>query len=191
MERTLQVGQERIRFRLNQIERMQRLVAGWGDWLGTGTIANFLREYRSFKEARAFVRGLGLQSGAEWSAYCKSGKKPGEFRPGQVELMQRMVGPELAIGSAAQLRTPLREFRTFKQARAFAHSLKLKSGPEWSAYTKSGKKLTDIPANPLRTYAEVGWAGMSDWLGYVKGAGEAPAPADTAPYSAGPVANRP
>ena len=48
----------------------------WGDWLGTGTDRDRLREYRSFKEARAFVRGLGLKSGAEWSDYCKSGKKP-------------------------------------------------------------------------------------------------------------------
>ena len=37
-----------------------------GDWLGTGTVATHLRKYRSFKEARAFVRGLGLKSQAEW-----------------------------------------------------------------------------------------------------------------------------
>ena len=71
-----------------------------GDWLGTGTIAPRLREYRSFKEARAFVRRLGLKSQCEWRAYCKSGKKP-----------------------------------------------------------------DDIPANPNRTYAKAGWAGMGDWLG--------------------------
>ena len=47
-----------------------------GDWLGTGTVARRLRQYRSFKEARAFVRSLGLKSEAEWCAYCKSGKKP-------------------------------------------------------------------------------------------------------------------
>ena len=38
-----------------------------GDWLGTGTIAPHLprlRQYRSFADARAFVRGLGLKSGA-------------------------------------------------------------------------------------------------------------------------------
>ena len=36
--------------------------AGMGDWLGTGTVATHLRQYRSFKEARAFVRSLGLKS---------------------------------------------------------------------------------------------------------------------------------
>ena len=71
-----------------------------GDWLGTGTVAHRLRQYRSFKEARAFVRSLGLKSGTEWRDYCKSGKKP-----------------------------------------------------------------DDIPANPNKTYAEDGWVGMGDWLG--------------------------
>jgi hypothetical protein len=32
--------------------------SGWGDWLGTGAISSHLRKYRSFKEARAFVRRM-------------------------------------------------------------------------------------------------------------------------------------
>ena len=72
-----------------------------GDWLGTGMIASYLREYRSFKKAREFTRSLSLKSETEWRSYCKSGKKP-----------------------------------------------------------------NDIPSAPHRTYAEVGWAGMADWLGY-------------------------
>ena len=50
-----------------------------GDWLGTGTVASFLREYRPFKKARAFVCGLGLKSQTEWRDYCKSGKKPNDI----------------------------------------------------------------------------------------------------------------
>jgi hypothetical protein len=73
---------------------------GWGDWLGTGRIADQLRQYRSFKEARAFVHGLGLKTGAEWHAYAKSGKKP-----------------------------------------------------------------TDIPAYPNELYENDGWAGWGDWVG--------------------------
>jgi hypothetical protein len=48
----------------------------WGDWLGTGTIASFDREYRSFVEAREFVHSLHLKGQDEWFDYCKSGKKP-------------------------------------------------------------------------------------------------------------------
>ena len=50
-----------------------------GDWLGTGSIASYLRQYRSFKEARAFARGLGLKSEAEWMNIAKSGEKPDDI----------------------------------------------------------------------------------------------------------------
>lgn len=42
--------------------------SGLGDWLGTGTIAPRLRQYRPFKKARAFARSLSLKSVAEWYA---------------------------------------------------------------------------------------------------------------------------
>ena len=54
--------------------------AGYGDRLGTGTVATYLRQYRAFKKARAFVRSLRLTSFTEWRAYCRSGKKP-DFIP--------------------------------------------------------------------------------------------------------------
>src|SRR5262249_28749958 len=74
--------------------------AGYGDWLKTGMVATHLRQYKSFKEARAYVHGLGLKSETQWRTYCKSGKKP-----------------------------------------------------------------DDIPAHADRTYANAGWAGWGDWLG--------------------------
>ena len=138
--------------------------AGMGDWLGTGTIATRLREYRSFKEARAFVHSLKLKSGAEWLQYCRSGKKPADIptAPAQVYAHNGWAGMGDWLGTGARRGN----WRPFSEARAFARNLKLKSGAEWHAYTKSGKKPDDVPANPHSTYAEVGWAGMPDWLGY-------------------------
>jgi hypothetical protein len=49
---------------------------GWGDWLGTGTIARQNMQYRTFEEARDYVHALGFTNKEEWSKYCKSGKKP-------------------------------------------------------------------------------------------------------------------
>ena len=167
--------------------------AGMGDWLGTGTISNSLREYRSFEEARAFVQSLGLKSETEWRAYRKSGKKPNDIpaNPNRTYAEDGWagVGDWLGTGTIAPR---LREYRPFKEARAFVHSLKLKSNAEWRAYRKSGKKPTDIPAGPDKTYAEVGWVGWGDWLGYERsgrrsearsknGTSEPPAPADVSP----------
>ena len=44
---------------------------GLGDFLGTGTIAPQNMEYRSFEEAREFVRTLGLKNKKEWDEYSE------------------------------------------------------------------------------------------------------------------------
>jgi len=140
--------------------------AGYGDWLGTGFVSFRMRQLRSFADARAFVRGLGLKSHLEWSAYCKSGKKPDDI-PAAPHLTYANegwagYGDWLGTGTIA---ARLRQYRSFDDARAFVHGLGLKSVAEWWAYCKSGKKPDDIPANPDNTYANEGWAGYGDWLG--------------------------
>jgi hypothetical protein len=47
---------------------------GWGDWLGTGNIANQNRIYRPFDEAKNIVHRLKFKSYDKWGNYCKSGK---------------------------------------------------------------------------------------------------------------------
>jgi hypothetical protein len=49
---------------------------GWGTYLGTGNVRFGNIEYRPYKEAKKFVRSLGLQNASEWKEYCKSGNKP-------------------------------------------------------------------------------------------------------------------
>ena len=52
---------------------------GFGDFLGTGNISNKDKVFRSFNEARVFVRTLNLKSETEWRNYCKSGNKPSDI----------------------------------------------------------------------------------------------------------------
>jgi len=59
----------------NQVYKNKGWV-GIENWLGNGRIATKNRKYRPFKEAREFVRKLGLKNWEEWREYCKSGKKP-------------------------------------------------------------------------------------------------------------------
>jgi predicted helicase len=47
---------------------------GWhsyGDWLGTGTIADQFKIYRPFEEAREYARSLKLKNEEEWQLFCK------------------------------------------------------------------------------------------------------------------------
>jgi hypothetical protein len=132
--------------------------------LGSGRVAR--GQHRPFKKARAFVRGLGLKSNKEWSAYCRSGKKPPDIptNPSGVYAKAGWVGfgDWLGTGTVASY---LREFRSFEKGRAFVRGLGLMSVTEWRAFCESGKKPPDIPANPQQTYAKAGWAGYDDWLG--------------------------
>jgi hypothetical protein len=49
---------------------------GWGDWLGTGTIAPQRRKFLPHTEARAYIRKLGLKNQREWNIFRKSKKRP-------------------------------------------------------------------------------------------------------------------
>ena len=138
---------------------------GWGDWLGTGRVAR--GEYRPFKKARTFVHRLRLKSEDEWRRYLKSGKKPPDIPAGPRAIYANNGwvgwGDWLGTGRVAH-----GEQRSFKEARAFVRRLGLKSSNEWLDYRKSGKRPGNIPSNPYKTYAEAGWAGMGDWLGYAR-----------------------
>ena len=138
----------------------------WGDWLGTGTIASYNRTYRSFEEARAFVRNLGLKSQSEWIAWAKSKDKPDNIpaQPYQTYKDKGWVsmGDWLGTGTIANFN---RTFRAFEEARTFAHRLGLKGKDAWGVWSKSEDKPDDIPTRPDRTYKNKGWLGWGDWLG--------------------------
>ena len=137
--------------------------SGWGDWLGTERIASQFQQFRSFKKARTFVRGLKLKSQKEWKDYCNSSKKPADIPAAPwgtyADAGWSGMGDWLGTGSRRG------GWRNFKDARAFARGLKLKSVTEWFDYCKSGKKPDDIPTSPRHSYANHGWAGFGDWLG--------------------------
>ena len=51
----------------------------WGEWLGTGVIADKNKVFREFEEAKIFVQGLNLNTQNDWKEYCKSGNKPSDI----------------------------------------------------------------------------------------------------------------
>jgi hypothetical protein len=134
------------------------------DWLGTKPYRP-VNGLRPFKDARAFVRALGLRSTNEWRAYCKSGNKPSDIptSPGQVYRAD-WIGMSDWIGTKPP--RPVNGWRPFEDARAFVRGLGLLSQRYWHAYCKSGKKPNDIPANSPRIYADLGWISWGDWLGF-------------------------
>jgi hypothetical protein len=138
--------------------------SGYGDWLGTGRRRTTQKssEYRSFKEAREFVRNLGLKSLNEWQEYCTSGNKPDDIRI-QPNLYNEFIGYGDFLGTG---NTRNIKFRSYKEAREFAIALNIKNSKEWRRYAKSGDKPNDIPANPESSYKKIKeWKGWGDFLG--------------------------
>ena len=127
---------------------------GWGDWLGTGTIANFKKEFLSFTKAREFVRSLGLNGTKEWYAYCVSGNKPDDIPSAPHTTYKNewtSLGDWLGTGTIA---TQNLQYRSFEEARKFVRGLGLKGNKEWREYCASGNKPDDIPSNPFATYSD-------------------------------------
>lgn len=139
---------------------------GWGDFLGTGTIASRDLTFRSFSLARKFVHSIKLQNHKEWEAYLKSGKKPSDIpsHPQRTYKNKGWIswGDFLGTGKIASQKI---QFRTYDQAKKFVHSLKLKNEYEWRKFIKSGNKPNDIPSSPAQNYKYLGWTSMGEWLG--------------------------
>jgi hypothetical protein len=122
------------------------------------------KEFRDFKSARDFIQKLGLKNRDEWREYCKSGNKPDKIpnRPDATYKNEwKGMGNWLGTG---KILPKDREYRPFKEARAFVISLNLKGSTDWTEYAKSGNKPDDIPANPYQTYKK-DFKGVGDWLG--------------------------
>lgn len=134
---------------------------GWGPFLGTNNIANHLREFLPFENAREFVRSLKFKNTDEWKEYSKSGERPNNIpsAPDYTYKNEGWVNWNNFLGVVKKER-----FMPFEKARAFVHTLKLKGQKEWREYAKSGKRPDDIPADPYHSYSEE-WINTGDWLG--------------------------
>ena len=153
--------------------------SGWsgvGDWLGTNVVATNLRRYRSFARARAFVHRLGLESQAEWKAYCNGDVPSLKPLPADIPNSPHAVYCDTGWSGFGdwlgtdRIATQQRRYRPFVRARAFVRKLGLRNQGEWKAYVQGqlkGKTAlpVDIPRTPHQTYRGKGWKDLGDWLG--------------------------
>ncbi|XRB20809.1 ribonuclease H1 N-terminal domain-containing protein [Pseudoscourfieldia marina] len=142
----------------------------WGDFLGyaEGKVAN---SFRTFEDARTYVRTLGLKSAIEWQAWSKSGARPHDI-PSAPNVTYKSSGWTswgdflgYAVGKQAR-QTKESKFRTFEDARTYVRELGLKSWEKWKEWSSSGARPHDIPSHPETTYASSGWTSWGDFLGY-------------------------
>lgn len=137
---------------------------GIGDWLGTDSTAYKNQKWRSYSEAKKFVHSLNLSDRKEWDDYCKSGNKPKDIPVSPYNVYKKEckgMGDWLGTG---RIQNQKRKYRSFLEAKKFAHSLKLQIRKDWIKFTKSGNKPQNIPTDPMQVYKKE-WDGWGDWLG--------------------------
>ena len=119
-----------------------------------------------FDEARKYIHSLNLKNQNEWSEFCKSSSRPIDIPSAPQNIYKnkgwKSLGDWLGTGTVAAQQV---YFRPYEEAKEFVNSLNFKSANEWRAYCKSGKKPEDIPMGASKTYKNLGWKGMGDWLG--------------------------
>jgi superfamily II DNA or RNA helicase len=139
---------------------------GFGDWLGTGNIANFNKEYLEFDRAREYTRSLCLKTSQEWKVYVTTGQKPENIPANPYQTYKNHgwidMGDWLGTGRKSNRG---RQYWEFLQARNYIRQLALKGQKEWYQYCQSGKKPNEIPSNPASVYKNNGWHDLGDWLG--------------------------
>lgn len=93
-----------------------------------------------FAQAKDFVRKLTLKNQDRWNEYRKSGKRALDISSNPYSIYQKQWkgwGDWLGKGATS---THDRKYRSFREAREFAHRLGLKNQNERATYAKSAKK---------------------------------------------------
>lgn len=137
----------------------------WSDWLGTNR-SSPKEDYLPFKEARLFVQKLEFKNRRSWKNYCKSGQRPSNI-PASPNILYKENGWSGMGDFLGTFNKPNgeRTYLSFEEARAFVHTLKLKTYPEWRKFTKTKEMPKDIPNSPIFYYKGKGWKDCGDWLG--------------------------
>ena len=137
---------------------------GWGDFLGTGYVATFRRQYLPLAEVKDFARSLKIKTQYEWRAYHKSNKLPDNI-PTNPDIVYKKQGTWKSWGDFLGTKNRKGGWLSFEKAKEFVRKLDLKSREDWDTYCKSGKKPDDIPTQVYLIYKGKGWNGIGDFLG--------------------------
>jgi len=142
---------------------------GWtsyGEFFGTGRVANQKRKFLDFIDARKYVRKLKIKNQTEWLKYAKSKDRKEEipYQPWRTYKNKgwKNLGDWLGTGRIADRE---KNYLSFKKAKNYAKSLNLESSTEWFLLHRKGKIKKNIPIFCNQTYKNKGWKGWSDFLG--------------------------
>ena len=137
---------------------------GWGDFLGTGNLSpsDTKQNYKSFKDARKFVRSLGVKTEPQWREWNRKNKRPAGIPyapeaayPNEWTSMGDWFGTD-SISSTILSQSYLSPQKAKPIIQKLAKKYGLKNKADWTRFAKTHKKLLQklhLPADPLTVYS--------------------------------------
>jgi len=143
----------------------------FGDFFGTGVIANKNKKYRDFILARNFARLLNLKNESEWYDFCKNGDKPIDIPtvPRIVYKSEFISMPDWLGICRSSKNTIEPSLEKAKEIIApFVKKYNLRYESDWRKFCKNNLRPISIPYSCNLYYKNKGWVSYRDFFGFKK-----------------------
>ena len=133
---------------------------GWGDFLGTGRVANQNRKFRSYDGASSFGKKIGVKTQDEWDDYIKSNELPPDVPRDPFSLYKKTGewkgwGDFLGTGNVSAVKKSnglLSAIEAKIKARMVAKKLGIKTVEDWNNAYVEGKIPDELPRDLYNAY---------------------------------------
>ncbi len=136
---------------------------GWGDFLGTGRIADHDKHkyWWSEKKIRLFLKRNSIKNFSQWKIFCKKGKRP-QFIPYEISKAFKTNSKASNIFINSQ---PRGSWLPYSDAKKLIIKYNVNNSKEFFKLRKHHKNLKKkIPRNPQQVYKNKGW---TDWTSFL------------------------
>lgn len=136
----------------------------WGDWLGNGQLP-LQKTFKSFVDARSFVRTLHLKDSRQWKKYISRNLKPNDIpsNPHNAYNNKGWISWMDWLGTEKSAKRK-RQWIPYIQAAKIAKSYNLQSETEWRKFTKQPTFPNLLPRSPANVYLK-DWKSWGHFLG--------------------------
>ncbi len=136
--------------------------SGWGDWLGTGRVADQNRKYRSYQEASAWAKSQGIKKLEEWRSKTKDKNFPKDIPVVPYNTYKNEWTNWGDFLQTGYLHYKDRKRATYLEAKAWAKQMGVLRKTDWDQLSIDGRMPQEIPANIWNYYKE--WTNWADFL---------------------------
>jgi hypothetical protein len=136
---------------------------GWGDWLGTGRVADKNKIYRGYQEASNWAKEQGITKLEEWRTRAKD-----KDFPKDIPVVPHNTYKKDWTNWGDFLQTGYVHYKqrtrvSYEDAKAWAKKMGVLRKEDWDELSTNGLMPPEIPANISKFYKE--WKSWSDFLG--------------------------